>query len=449
MDGRFADRAEAGRLVAEKLKSLAGRRDVVVLALPRGGVPVAYEIARRLGVPLDVFVVRKLGVPGHEELAMGVLASGGVRVLNHDLIGELGIDDRLVEDATLREQNELERRERAYRGTRPAPDLRGKTVVLVDDGLATGNTMRAAVAAVRAQQPKQIVVAVPVAARSSCEDLADVADEVICARTPEPFHAVGLWYDDFEQTSDAEVGALLSQAQDRDDAAHAAAAQEGCTVRIDAGAVQLEGDLAIPSGARGVVVFAHGSGSSRFSPRNRAVAAALRDAGLGTLLVDLLTRDEEHADARTGQLRFDIRLLAARLVACIEWLARGARTSELPIGCFGASTGAAAALVAAAARSRVVGAVVSRGGRPDLAGPVLPQVRAPTLLIVGGEDDVVIELNRQAVARLGGEKSLVVIPGATHLFEEPGALDQVAELARRWFVRWLGAEVLPSAAPSI
>jgi len=260
---------------------------------------------------------------------------------------------------------------------------------------------------------------------------------------------VGLWYDDFEQTSDAEVGALLSQAQDRADAAQAASTQEGVTVRIDAGGVQLEGDLALPSGARGVVLFAHGSGSSRFSPRNRAVAAALRASGLGTLLVDLLTRDEERVDARAGHLRFDIRLLATRLVACIDWLARGARTSELRIGCFGASTGAAAALVAAAARPRSVGAAVSRGGRPDLAGPALEQVRAPTLLIVGSEDEVVLELNREALQRLRGEKALVVIPGATHLFEEPGALEQVADLARRWFVRWLAAEALPSAAPPV
>src|SRR6267378_585485 len=433
MDGRYADRAEAGRVLAEKLEPLAGNPNVVVLALPRGGVPVAYEIARRLGAPLDVFVVRKLGVPGHEELAMGALASGGVRVLNEDLIRELGIPDRVVDAVTNREQNELDRRERAYRGTRPLPDLRGKTVVLVDDGLATGNTMRAAVEAVRAQHPERVIVAVPVAARASCEELAEVADEVLCGRTPEPFRAVGLWYDDFEQTSDAEVGALLTQAQDR----------------ADAGSVQLEGDLALPSGARGLVVFAHGSGSSRFSPRNRAVAAALRAAGLGTLLVDLLTRDEERVDARTGHLRFDIRLLATRLVACIDWLAGRARTSDLRIGCFGASTGAAAALVAAAARPTSVAAVVSRGGRPDLAGPALSQVRAPTLLIVGGDDPEVLELNRQALQKLQGEKALVVIPGATHLFEEPGTLEQVADLARRWFLRWLAAEALPSAAPPI
>ena len=449
MDGRYADRADAGRVLAEKLKHLAGRPDLVVLALPRGGVPVGYEIARRLGAPLDVFVVRKLGVPGHEELAMGALASGGVRVLNEELIGELGIPDRVIEAATLREQNELERRERAYRGTRPAPDLRGKTVVLVDDGLATGNTMRAAVEAVRAQNPARVIVAVPVAARASCEELAEVTDEVVCGRTPEPFRAVGLWYDDFEQTTDADVGAILSQAQHHADAAQAASTGEGVTVHIEAGGVQLGGDLALPSGARGMVVFAHGSGSSRFSPRNRAVAAALRAAGLGTLLVDLLTRDEERVDARTGHLRFDVRLLATRLVACIDWLAGGARTSDLRIGCFGASTGAAAALVAAAARPTSVAAVVSRGGRPDLAGPALSQVRAPTLLIVGGEDPEVLELNRQALQKLQGEKALVVIPGATHLFEEPGTLEQVADLARRWFLRWLAAEALPSAAPPI
>src|SRR5262249_26088737 len=438
----YKNRSEAGQTLAAQLSHYANRDDVIVLALPRGGVPVAFEVAKALHTPLDIFVVRKLGVPGHEELAMGALASGGVRVLNEDLIDELRISDGAIEAATVREQNELDRRERAYRGTRPAPDLRGKTVVLVDDGLATGNTMRAAVEAVRAQHPARVTVAVPVAARASCEELAEVADEVVCGRTPEPFRAVGLWYDDFEQTSDEEVGALLTQAQDRDDAAQAAAAGEGVLVRIDAGGVQLEGDLALPSGARGVVLFAHGSGSSRFSPRNRAVAAALRSAGLGTLLVDLLTREEERVDSRTGHLRFDIRLLANRLVACIDWLVRPARTSELRIGCFGASTGAAAALVAAALRPNTVAAVVSRGGRPDLAGPALSHVRAPTLLVVGGHDEQVLELNQQALQRLAGEKAMVVIPGATHLFEEPGALEQVADLAPPWFLPRLSPQPL-------
>lgn len=204
-------------------------------------------------------------------------------------------------------------------------------------------------------------------------------------------------------------------------------------VRVAAGPVTLEGDLVIPDGAKGVVLFAHGSGSSRHSPRNRRVAAQLREAQLATLLLDLLTADEESADRRTGHLRFDIGLLAERLVEAADWLGRQPETRDLPLGFFGASTGAGGALVAAAARPHTVGAVVSRGGRPDLAGPSLPVVRAPTLLIVGGDDTQVLELNRQAYRRLHCERRLVVIPGASHLFEEPGALDSVARLAGDWF----------------
>ena len=208
-------------------------------------------------------------------------------------------------------------------------------------------------------------------------------------------------------------------------------------VRVPAGGVTLEGNLARPEGARGVVLFAHGSGSSRLSPRNRHVAHVLNEAALATLLVDLLTPEEEAIDARTAHLRFDISLLAERLVAATDWLTAHPDTRDLRVGYFGASTGAAAALVAAAARSGAVGAVVSRGGRPDLAGRVLALVRAPTLLIVGGRDLQVLELNREAFAQLTCDKRLEIVPGATHLFEEPGALDQVAQLARDWFVRYL------------
>jgi pimeloyl-ACP methyl ester carboxylesterase len=201
----------------------------------------------------------------------------------------------------------------------------------------------------------------------------------------------------------------------------------------------LEGDLVLPEAPSGIVLFAHGSGSSRHSPRNRQVAASLNQAQLGTLLVDLLTPAEERLDLLTAEHRFDINLLARRLIGVIDWLRRGPAES-LPIGLFGASTGAAAALVAAAARPEDVGAVVSRGGRPDLAGPALPQVRAPTLLIVGGADPVVLELNHQAFELLQTEKQLVVIPGATHLFEEPGALQEVARLAADWFTKHLRGE---------
>ena len=208
-------------------------------------------------------------------------------------------------------------------------------------------------------------------------------------------------------------------------------------VRVTADSVELEGNLSVPAGATGVVLFAHGSGSSRHSPRNQYVSRALRQGGLGTLLIDLLTPDEEREDILTARLRFDIGLLTRRVVGASDWLVQDPFTASLRIGYFGASTGAAAALAAAAERPELVGAVVSRGGRPDLAIPVLPGVKAPTLLIVGGDDYQVIEMNREALAHLHTEKRLEIVPGATHLFEEEGALEQVARLARDWFVRYL------------
>jgi len=211
---RFRDRDEAGELLGRDLaRRLAARDDAVVLALPRGGVPVGYAVARALGAPLDVFIVRKLGVPGHEELAMGAIASGGVRVLNQDVLNYLPVSQRMIDAVAAREQQELERREREYRGARPPLDVKEKTVIVVDDGLATGSTMRAAVAALRKMEPKRIIVAVPVAAESTCNDFRaeGIADEVVCLRTPEPFQAVGLWYSDFDQTTDDEVHELLGR----------------------------------------------------------------------------------------------------------------------------------------------------------------------------------------------------------------------------------------------
>jgi putative phosphoribosyl transferase len=207
----FKDRSEAGRELAARLQKYADRPDVLVLALPRGGVPVGYEVARALHAPLDVFVVRKLGVPGHEEFAMGAVASAGVRVLNEQVVKALRIPDYVIDAVATWEQQELERRERDYRGNRPLPDVRGKSVILVDDGLATGATMLAAVKALRQLGPARIVVAVPVASPDTCELLKDEVDEVVCAVTPEPFYAVGLWYRDFPQTSDEEVRELLQQ----------------------------------------------------------------------------------------------------------------------------------------------------------------------------------------------------------------------------------------------
>jgi putative phosphoribosyl transferase len=211
MEGRFHDRTEAGRLLAEQLGAYANREDVLVLALPRGGVPVAFEVATALEAPLDVFLVRKLGVPSHEELAMGAVATGGVRVLNHNVVEALAITDDVIDAVAETERKELERRERAYRGERPPPDILGRTVLLIDDGLATGTTMRAAIAAVRQQQPARIIVAVPTASPVTCDEFRTEVDDIICLTTPEPFFAVGLWYDDFSQTTDDEVRALLER----------------------------------------------------------------------------------------------------------------------------------------------------------------------------------------------------------------------------------------------
>ena len=417
---RFRDRADAGRILADRMAHYAGRDDVLVFGLPRGGVPVAAEVARALGARLDVFLVRKLGLPGQEELAMGAIASGGALVLNEELVETIGIRPEVIEEVATREGEELKRREALYRGSRPPPDAEGKTVIIVDDGLATGSSMRAAVGALRRLGSARIVVAVPVAPASTCEQLRPEVDELVCARTPQPFYAVGIWYENFNQVTDDEVRALVSVTMNEH------------TISFESRGVRLEGTLVEPDDAQGIVLFAHGTGSSRFSPRNQFVAHELNGAGLATLLIDLLTAEEERSERETGHLRFDIGLLAERLLAATD-----AEQSGLPLGYFGASTGAAAALVAAAERPERVGAVVSRGGRPDLAGEALPRVRAPTLLIVGGDDRQVLELNRQAMARLRCETELKIVPGATHLFEEPGTLERVAELASAWLKRHL------------
>lgn len=207
----YDDRYQAGRVLVDSLKNYAKRTDVIVLALPRGGVPVGYEIAHKLSLPLDIFIVRKLGVPGHEELAMGAIASGGITVLNEEVVNLLHIPTEAIDKIQKSEQNELLRRERVYRGTKPAPELLGKTIILVDDGIATGYTMRAAIAALKQKKPAKLIVAIPVAARSTCDEIAPLVDEIICPMRPVSFYAVGLWYNDFSQTTDDEVMQLLRQ----------------------------------------------------------------------------------------------------------------------------------------------------------------------------------------------------------------------------------------------
>jgi putative phosphoribosyl transferase len=438
----FRDRREAGRRLAERLSGLRASSPLV-LGLPRGGVPVAFEVADALGAPLDVLVVRKLGVPFQPELGMGAVGEDGVRVLNRDVLRQAGVTESQLAEVEARERAAVEERAVRLRRGRPAIPLEGRTAVIVDDGLATGGTARAAVHVARARGADRVILAVPVAPPETVAALRRDADDVVAVETPEPFFAIGGWYADFSPTSDEEVIELLTVAgADREaGGAVSGAAKEiaGVDKAIDKEVVipaergQLPGRLTIPSGATGLVVFAHGSGSGRHSPRNQAVARALNDAGLGTLLFDLLSPEEEADRANV----FDIPLLAGRLGAATAWLRDEEEARALPVGFFGASTGAGAALWAAAEPDSPVRAIVSRGGRPDLARARLDAVRAPTLLIVGGRDEAVLEMNRDAARHLTCEHRIEVVPGATHLFEEPGALAAVTDLATRWFLEHL------------
>lgn len=427
----FRDRGDAGRRLAQRV--LALRLDhPVILGMARGGVPVAAEVSRALGAPLDVLVVRKLGYPSQPELAMGAIGEGGVRVLNDNVIDQLGVPPSVIERVAATEEHELERRLAAYRAGRHAVPLTGRAVVVVDDGLATGATARAAVSVVRHRGAQRVVVAAPVAPPAVVRALGAEADDVICVEVSERFFGIGQWYEDFHQVGDDEVRHILSDAADG----------PARPVVVPADAVELPGELTVPPGAGGLVVFAHGSGSSRSSPRNQAVAATLQRAGMATLLFDLLTPTES-ADASKV---FDVGLLAHRLSAALAWARRQPDLERLPVGLFGASTGAAAALATAADAGPAVKAVVSRGGRPDLVPQAeLARVAAPTLLLVGSLDTAVLEGNRQAHASLPNG-TLMVVAGAGHLFEEPGTLEEVARQATAFLLEHLGVDVDGQAA---
>ncbi|HEU0245902.1 MAG TPA: phosphoribosyltransferase family protein [Gaiellaceae bacterium] len=419
----FRDRREAGRFLAlelvgsEALEGAAGT--LVVIGLARGGVEVAAEVAAVLHAPLDALAVRKVGHPLQPEYGIGAVAPGGIEYIR----APNGLTEAEVAEAVRAAEEKVAVLDAQVHEQRTPVSLVAATCILVDDGLATGGTMLAAVRWARAQGSRRVVVAVPVGAAQTVMRLErdEDVDAVICLVAPFDLGAVGIWYHDFHQVSDADVVELLSASCDRD--------PPTSTAEIAIGDVRLLADLTIPSRPIGWVVFAHGSGSSRRSPRNVSVAAVLNRAGMATVLFDLLTREEEV----DRQNVFDIELLAERLVAATRWLSARPEAAGLPIAYFGASTGAAAALLAAAVLGDRISAVVSRGGRPDLASERLAEVRAPTLLIVGGADLVVLEVNQAAATRLGCPHELVVIPEATHLFEEPGALEHVASLAAAWF----------------
>lgn len=429
----FTDRVQAGRALAERLEHLRGQ-DAVVLGLPRGGVPVANEVAEALGVPLDVIVVRKLGLPSQPEVAMGAIGEDGARVLDPRVLTLGRVSDRDLADVERRERVALTSRIARLRTGRRRIDIAGRVAVIVDDGIATGSTMLAACQVARHLGAARVVVAVPVAPVEVTRGLSG-ADEVVAVSTPSHFQAVGSHYLDFSPTTDEEVIFLLDAADARGRALRLrnGAPDVDADVGIPVGPVTMAGHLHLPAQTSGVVIFAHGSGSSRHSPRNQFVADVLHQAGCGTLLLDLLSQAEERDRSNV----FDIEMLAGRLVAATRWLRARTDGVSCRVGYFGASTGAGAALLAAAELGSEISAVVSRGGRPDLAERGLARVKAPTLLIVGGADTAVLELNRQALALLSCPRDLAIVDGATHLFEEPGTLAEAAGLAREWFTEHL------------
>ncbi len=448
----FRDRSDGGRQLAAKLERYRAERPLV-LGLTRGGVPVALEVARSLGAELDVIVVRKIGAPGFPEYAIGAIAEGGAVYVRREDQLEIGLGDEGVAALAEREAYELARRVRLYRGDRPMADLAGRTVIVVDDGVATGATAHAAARAARLRGAAGVVLAAPVIAATSEPDLRRDFDDLVAVDFPDPFIAVGLWYDRFGQTSDEEVLDCLRQRRREQPSAAGEERWNGEWIGPErgdppgspeeeklaipfgtstSGAGLLDADLFFPVGAKGLVMFVHGSGSTRRSPRNRFVARLLQRAGFATLLFDLLTPDEGVEDEATARLRFDIDLLTSRVLAATRWVTALPRTRGLRLGYFGASTGAAAALAAAAERPELVAAVVSRGGRPDLvAARTLERVRAPVLLLVGSRDEEVLRLNRSVLPHLASAE-LSVVPGATHLFEEPGTLEAVARLVAEW-----------------
>lgn len=441
---RFRNRDSAAALIAQKLAHLKGSRPLV-LGIPRGGVPMARIIADALEGDLDVVLVRKLGAPENPEFAIGSVSESGDVVVDPVAV-ELGVSREYIAREVDRQRRVMRERRETLAPLLSPVDPAGRTVIVVDDGVATGSTMLAALRVLRRRGPRRLIAATAVAPARTRDRLAEQADDVVCLDAPERFRAVGEFFDEFGQVTDEEVAATLRGARNREAApapaptdgaqrAGRAEAERRTEVRIPVNGVEIEGEFVVPQGARGLVLFAHGSGSSRKSPRNNFVAERLRRRGLATLLTDLLTVEEDMVTRN----RFDIDLLTGRLEAATRWVRSRPDAGSLPLGYFGASTGAACALRAAADLGDEIAAVVSRGGRPDLAGAQLTLVRAPTLLIVGGRDEVVIDLNRYALANLTCEKRIEIVSGATHLFEEPGTLECVAELAAEWFEVHLSA----------
>ena len=422
----FTDRSEAGRRLAERVRPYAVS-DPLVLALPRGGVPVGAALARRLDADFDVLVVRKIGLPGRPELGVGAIAEDGSVLFDDRALARMRVPRQALAGTVDAERAELDRRRRVDRGERPPLNIAGRDCVVVDDGAATGGTARAALRMVRQAGPAQLVLAVPVASGEAIDMLKEEVDAVVVLGVPDGFRAVGEWYRDFGRLSDGHVTAIMSE-MGRGRSRPGSTARR---VRIRAGDVRLGGDLTLPSALRGAVVLSFGEG--RGDPRWRAIASVLQRAGYATLMLDLLV-GEERSSVGGGAA---VEALAERLSSAVTWLRRTAGIAGEPVGVLGSGAAAPAALVTAARRPSDVAAAVVYGGRIDLADPALPDVRAPVLVMLESHDSFVREWGEWARGRLGGHTDLKVMSSVEQLLRGAGEWRQVAVETQDWFDRFL------------
>jgi putative phosphoribosyl transferase len=448
-------RSAAGRNLARALLKYRKQPHVLVLAITRGGVPIAAEIARELQAPLDLMVFRTIGTPAHADVAMGALAAGGTRVVDGAITGALGIGSNEVECMAVREETELERSLVAVRGSRPIPAIADRCVILVDEGVVSGATLRMAIRALRAQRPQRLVAASPVGSIEAVAQVRRLADEVVCLATPAPFGTVGQWYAEYPQVTDEEVKALLMEAWRAEaQRAHApcagpraatgfggsppAAARMWCTtsVRLHSGKRLHEGSLTMPEHASGLVLVAHAGAGSASANLACAVAETFVEHGLATLHFDLMGSEEGRAGAAGEGLRRDVKLIAERVGRVLEWISHEPELRGLPVGLFATDIAAAAALEAAAA-SREVSAIVALSGRPDLVDPSSARRGPPTLFLIGGADPQGLALTAEAAVHMGSGHRVEVIPGATALFPEAHMLEQAARHARAWLAAHL------------
>jgi putative phosphoribosyl transferase len=439
----FRDRVEAGQRLVKLVQQYQSQHPLVI-GVPDGGVPVALEVAAALQAPFEVWAGEKLGSPEHPGLRLGAIAEGDVVFLDHSLPTQMGTQP--LEALIARKQLLLHERSLRLRGSARLPDVTGRTVLVVDDGVATGATLHAVLLAVKSHKPRELVVAVPVGAISRLAALRRIADHVHALEETRNLVAIGAWYDDFTRVPEPQIADVLRHPSRA--LAHSLQSTEALPantreIDVHVEGVTLCGTLAVPHDAKALVIVASASGTSRFDASNRFLAAELRKRNLATLLFDLLTHREELRALEAGKFRFDLELLSRRLLAATHWVAHNRETEWMRVGFLEGPIGPGVALDAAARRPNVVQAIAAIGASPHIARSYFGKTKAPTLWLVGETDAAVLSLDPKEIAAIFGEADLEIVPGAGALFEEPGALEQVSALASRWFERWL---VAPGAA---